>query len=198
MQDFRARLQRAKQGDREAIDALLSDHLGGLRAFVRLKCGRVLRQRESCSDLVQTVFRSVLEGLGEADCEDERSFRSWLYTVAYRRIVNRVEFHTAQMRDADREVEWHDERGHAGLLSAYGDLSTPSRHAAVREEVARLEEAMDRLSDEYREVIIEACLLRRSRAEIAEATGRSEVAVRKLLSRARARLALELRRDLDG
>ena len=181
-------------GDQAEIEALLASNLGGLRAFVRLKSGQLLRRRESCSDLLQTVCRSVLEGLPNADCEDERSFRNWLYTVAHRRIVNRVEFYSAQMRDSAREVDhWEERPSDRDLLSAYSQIGTPSRHAAVREEVVRLEAAMDRLPDDYREIIIEACLLLRSRAEIATSTGKSEVAIRKLLSRARARLALELR-----
>lgn len=176
------------------MEALLEEHLGGLRAFVRLKSGQMLRRKESCSDLVQTVCRSVLEGISSAECEDERSFRNWLYTVAYRRIVNRVEFHVAKMRDANREVDsWHERPEDKGLLAAYSSLATPSRHAEVREEVARLEAAMDQLPEDYRDVIVDACLLMRSRAEIAARSGRSEVAVRKLLSRARARLAWELR-----
>ncbi|MCA8972176.1 MAG: hypothetical protein KDC95_20480, partial [Planctomycetes bacterium] len=55
---FRTLLADARRGDRTAIEALLESQLGGLRAFIRLRSGNALSQRESQSDLVQTVCRS--------------------------------------------------------------------------------------------------------------------------------------------
>ena len=60
-------------------------------------------------------------------------------------------------------------------------------------EIARIEAAFDGLPDEYRDVIVEACVLGKPHREIAGAMNRSEQAVRSLLQRARARLALLLR-----
>ncbi len=37
---------RAARGDRDAIDLLLEGHLPGLRAFIRLRAGQVIRQRD--------------------------------------------------------------------------------------------------------------------------------------------------------
>jgi RNA polymerase sigma-70 factor (ECF subfamily) len=69
---------------------------------------------------------------------------------------------------------------------------TPSGQVAVREELDRMERALDSLPDEYREVIVQAKIAGRSREEIAAATGRSPGAVRMLLHRAMARLAVLL------
>ena len=71
------------------------------------------------------------------------------------------------------------------VLAAYGSFCTPSRDAMVAEEMGRIEGAFDRLSDEHREVILQARLEGRSHREIALEMGKSETAVRKLLSRAR-------------
>ena len=68
--------------------------------------------------------------------------------------------------------------------------STPREAAIDRERHERIEEAMLLLPAEYREVIVLARQEELSHAKIGERLGRSEMAVRKLLSRAMARLVL--------
>ena len=105
-------------------------------------------------------------------------------------------FHSAERRDARREEASLD----AGLTgpgdaSALGSLLTPSQHAVGREAEERLEAAFDRLSEDHREVIVLARILRLPHAEIARRMGRSDVAVRSLLSRALVVLSAELDQD---
>jgi RNA polymerase sigma factor (sigma-70 family) len=78
----------------------------------------------------------------------------------------------------------------APLIQAYATFCTPSRQASAREEIAQIEAAFDALPADYQEVIRLAFLVRLPHRQIAERMQRSEVAVRKLLSRARARLAV--------
>lgn len=185
---FHDLLARARTGDREAREALILRHLDRLRAFVRLKSGPGLRARESCSDLVQSVCREALGELGRLEVDGEDGFQRWLFAVALHKIGRRVEYYRAAKRDPGRE-----ETGDAALLSAYGAVVTPSADAAAREEVAHIEAAFDALSEDQREALIQVRLLGRPHREVAEETGRSEEAVRQLLYRARARLALLLR-----
>lgn len=197
-EEFRSLFDRARTGDVAASGALLERHLFALRAYLRLKTGRLIRARESASDLVQSVCREALADLSRVECADEAAFRGWLYAIATHKVLNRAGFYTAEKRDAAREVtlgggaaggETSDEQG---LLEAYGSICTPSRDAVVREEIARIEAAFDRLPDEHREVILLARFEDLSHRQIAERLGKSEEAIRKSLSRARARLALLL------
>ncbi|MFG0318618.1 MAG: RNA polymerase sigma factor [Planctomycetota bacterium JB042] len=190
---FEHLLRRARLGDADALEELLARHLDPLRAFVRLKSGRLVRERESCSDLVQSICREVLVDISELDCEDESAFRSWLFSVAFNKILHRVEYLNAQKRDAAREVPLEGAPSAADVLRTYGTLATPSRHAEAAEEMARIEAAFDRLPEEDRALILEARLVGRSAREIAHDRGKSEEAVRKALSRARARLGILLR-----
>jgi len=182
---FRDLLELARQGDSGAIETLLQRHLETLRAFVRLRSGRFLRSVESQSDLVQSVCREVLGDLADFRSDDEPAFKQWLLTVAHHKILAKVDYHRAHKRDAAR-------RAGSDALDAYGVLVTPSQSAAVKEEIERIERAFDRLPPDYREVLSLACLAGVPHRQIAVAMGRSEVAVRKLLSRARARLAIIL------
>ncbi len=183
----------ASRGDAGAVDELLQHHLPGLRAFIRLRMGPVLRDRESCSDLAQSVCREVLEHLGRFQYPGEKAFKHWLFTEALRKISNRAEFYRAAKRDAAREVRaggsTEDRSSDGGLSQIYHTVLTPSRELMAREHVERLERAFDRLPDDYREVITLSRVVGLSRAEIAREMGKSEASVRNLLHRGLSRLA---------
>ena len=182
----------AAGGDAAARDELFRRHLAGLRAFVRVRIGPLLRTKESSSDLVHSVCREVLEDLSGFEYRDEAGFRHWLYRRAENKIVDRARFWRREKRDVRREVaiDADDERSReARELAELESLYTPSRDAAAREELERVERAFTELPDDYREVISLAKIVGLPHAEIAHEMGRSEGAVRTLLSRALARLA---------
>lgn len=193
MEDFAGLVRAARDGDRAARERLLENYLPQIRAYVRLRSGPLLRQRESHSDLVQTVCRQLLQDLGDYRGEGgEASFKAWLFTMALRKLAERGRFHGAERRDPAREVPAATDAGASPLLDCYASFCTPSRVAIAREEIARIEAGFDALSDEHREVITLACVVGLPHREIAHELGKTEEAVRKLLSRARARLAMLL------
>ena len=198
MNAFQELLARARAGDADAVDALMRRSLEPLRAFVRLRTGPRLRARESCSDLVQSACREALGELGELDCGDEGAFRAWLCAVALNKIRSRANYHAAEKRDANSAVELDAAGGDATLLGAYASVFSPSRDAAANEEVQRLEAAFDGLEDADRELILQLRVLERTHRDVAAELGKSEVAVRKALSRALARLALRLTGPRSG
>jgi RNA polymerase sigma-70 factor (ECF subfamily) len=183
--------ERAARGDRQAVERLIERHLPELRAFVRLRAGEALRQRESASDLVQSTCREVLSHLERFQFPDESAFRRWLFVTAQRKIADRIDHYTAQKRAAVREERLASENGAQDdqLATCYRRFSSPSRRALVRDEIERLERAFDELTEEQREVVTLAHVAGLSRAQIAEQLGKSENAVRIVLHRALARLA---------
>lgn len=191
--DIDALTQAAANGDREALATLLEMYLPDLRAFVRLRAGHAVRARESRSDLVQSVCREVLEHGETFRHASESAFKRWLFTTALRKILNRRDYLQAEKRDARRDVgQAQESASDARLLECYRTFSTPSRGAMLREEIERIEQAMEELSDDHRTVITLAHVAGLSRAEIAEEMGKTEGAVRTLLHRALAQLAVRL------
>jgi RNA polymerase sigma-70 factor (ECF subfamily) len=182
----------AAQGDGVAVERLLEQHLPAVRAFVRAHMGARLRARESTSDLVQSVCRELLMHQDRFQHPSEGAFRAWLFTTARRKIANRARDLDRQKRGGGRDVEGLGESAITALGAAYARISSPSARIQHAEQIARLETAIDGLSDEQREVITLAHLAGLSRAEIGAAMGRSEEAVRALLHRAMVRLALLL------
>ncbi len=185
-------LEKSKHGEARAMDSLLERHLPGLRAYIRLRLGRPIRDRESSCDLVQSVARDVLEHADRFQHGGEAGFKQWLYKTAQRKIAKKATYWQAEKRDARREVGGHGSNHDEDLLGCYRTICTPSRHAVAREELQTVEEAFDKLPDDYREVILQARVMGFSRAEIGEQMGRSEGAVRILLSRALAQFTAVL------
>lgn len=175
--------------DEEALEALLDEHLPGLRGFVRLRFGEGLRAKESSSDLVQSVCREILTHRSRYRYPGRDGFKRWLYTTALRKISNRAKHYRAQKREAAREVAPAGPADEERLADCYRSIATPSEELVAREQVDRIERAFDRLSDAQREVLTLTRLAGLGVAEVAEHVGRTEGAVRTMLSRAQAKLA---------
>lgn len=188
--DARGLIEGASRRDPQAIEQLLQRYLPGLRAFIRLRSGPLVRARESADDLAQSVCREVLQHLDRFQHGSEAGFKHWLYTTALRRIQNKHDYWKAAKRDAARDVPLEGgSEGDGALLGCYGTFATPSRQAIAQEELARIEAAFDRLTEEDREVITLARVVGLSHREIAERTGRTPGAARVHLHRALVRLA---------
>ena len=187
----------ARPPEDESIDmeALMEQHLPGLRAYVRLRSDRLLRAKESESDLVQSVCREVLEHVDRFQHRSEAGFRQWLYRTAERKVIDRFRYYNAEKRSAAREVNGEELRlDDSGLLSIYGGLVTPSRDAMAREELHRVEAAFARLPPDYRDIIVMARVVGLPHADIARELGRTASSVRNALYRGLALLADDLAR----
>jgi RNA polymerase sigma-70 factor (ECF subfamily) len=182
----------AAAGDEQALAELLQRHLPAVRAFVRSHMAPQLRARESTSDVVQSVCRELLTHQERFQHPGENGFVAWLYTTARRKIQNRARDLQREKRDAAREVQGLSDTTLGVLGAAYARISSPSGRVLRAEEVQRLEAAIDSLPEEQKEVITLAHLAGLSRADIGVQMGRSEEAVRALLHRAKARLAILL------
>lgn len=189
-------IARAARGDGEAVELLIEQHLPALRAFVRAHMGARLRARESTSDVVQSICRELLTRQERFQHPAPDAFRAWLFTTARRKLSNRVRGLERQKRDAAREVAGDlRESALAELGGAYARISSPSGQVLRAEEVERLEAALDQLTPDHREVLTLAHLVGLSRAEIGREMGKTEEAVRQLLHRATAKLAILLDED---
>ena len=153
----------AVAGDDEAQDRLLRRMLPVVRGFVRLHTGPELRQRESCSDITQSVCREVFSDLSGFEFRGEPAFRAWLCRAAERKIIDRLRYHGRLRRRPDRQ-----QAGHEGLLQAYSSLPTPSHDADLREQVRLMEAAFDRLPDTYREALVLSHVVGLTAREVAE------------------------------
>jgi RNA polymerase sigma-70 factor (ECF subfamily) len=178
----------AARGDESAMHLLLQEYLPRIRAYVRLRTGGALLDHESRSDLVQSICRDLLENARRLHSTDVDGFQAWLFSTAQRKLADRAAQWATQKRDPRREVAVAD----ADVLASCRGFFTPSQQAGAREELARVERALTEMPAERREVILLAKVLGLSRTEIGLRLGKSEGAVRVLLTRALADLALKV------
>jgi RNA polymerase sigma factor (sigma-70 family) len=130
------------------VERLLERHLSGLHAFVRLRANRAIRAQESLSDLVQSVCRELLEGKERFRFQGEAQFRSWLYTAALRKIVQRHRFLHREKRDVRRVAHERRDDDEAGrLLDACATITTPSMVVSTKEQMQALEVAFNQLTE---------------------------------------------------
>lgn len=174
--------------ERDKLEDLLAANLPAVRAFVRLRTSPAIRAQESMSDLVQSVCREVLENVDRIEHRSDAAFRGWLFTAALRKLVARDRAMHTQKRARQREVHGDAEASNAALFDAYATVTTPSAVVSAKEQVQRLEQAFEQLSEEHREVISLAKIAGLSHQEIAAQLQITEEASRQLLRRAMIRL----------
>lgn len=161
-------------------------------AFVHRRLGRKLRTRETSLDLVHSVYREALEGIERIEYRGPESLRKWLLLRAEHKIRDRGKYWGRDKRALEREVLLSSLDEGATEHDALSSLATPSRCAIAREDLDRLERALEALPRDHRRVVLLARVGGFTHEEIASEIGRSPCATRTLLSRALARLALAL------
>ena len=190
----------ASRGDSVAIEELLERHLPMLRAYFRLKAGPKILAHESVSDLVQSVCLDVLQDLSGFEYRGEAQFRGWLVRHAWHKLMDRWKYWKRAKRDGDREISVSQgaSKGDSPLDWLDPSLLTPSREAVGREELAGFEAAFAKLPEDTREAILLRRIAQLPYAEIASLLGRSEGAVRNLVSRGLAKVSLEMENPGPG
>lgn len=170
-------------------EALFEKLLPSINAYVRMRAGKKLRSRESISDLVQSTCREAVQAKNVPSIAEENRFRAWLFKIAERKICGKARYWGAERRDVAQEVRSAevDALEARSLVQAYG--GTASQKLMAEEELERLEAALHRLPEDYREVILLRRVVGLSGREAAEQLGRSEGATRQLLSQALVRLS---------
>lgn len=183
----------AKRGDQSALGQLCGVYAERVRRMVRLRMGPELRSQLESVDLVQDALIGALEDLGDFTYRHEGDFLRWLSQIAENRIRDHIDRLHAGKRDVRRQVQLDTTpRGSGdGQIHAAVPMitTTPSAVLSRREDLDRLEQAMDRLRSEYREVLMLAKVEGLAHKEIANRLNKSPAAVAKLLSRAIVALA---------
>ncbi|MHC4434440.1 MAG: sigma-70 family RNA polymerase sigma factor, partial [Planctomycetota bacterium] len=140
----------------------------------------------------------ALGGLENFTYKDEGDFVRWLSKIAENEIRGNLRKLHAEKRNIRREFRLdHSERttggGSFGNLSPIG-ATTPSVIMSRKEDLSKLEKAMDQLKPKYREAIMLTKIEGLSYEEIGERLDMSADAVRMVATRAMVALAAAFRR----
>lgn len=181
-------VSRALEQDRDAIDQLFQRYRDRLRAALRKLIGPKYRVLMADSeDATHDAILSALRRLHLFEYRGEGSFLAWLLKGAEFEILRRIRALETQKRAAVAGLVELDDGG-ADQVPARD--ATPSQVHDESELAERIRQALQRLPDREREIIVLRRYLELDTAEICAEMGLpSEGSVRALLSRAQARLA---------
>ena len=176
-------LERARGGDRDAVDQLFARYIPSLR---RWASGRLPQWARDISDTHDLVQDTVLETFKKIEAFEPRGHGA-LEAYLRQALMNRIR---TEFRGAGRRPPIQD------LDSQVEDPGTSPLEAAIgREKVEQYEAALARLKPEEREAVITRVELGLTYQEVADALGKpSWGAARNVVVRALGRLIEEMGR----
>jgi RNA polymerase sigma-70 factor (ECF subfamily) len=187
----------AKEGDESALNRLYRAYAERVRWMVRFRMDRQLRSKLESMDLVQEVLLHALGGLEDFTYKDEADFVRWLSKITENELRGSLRKLHTEKRNVRKEVrlDRYGSTTGGGFLGALGPIetTTPSVIMSRKEDLGKLEKAMDKLKPQYREAIVLTKIEGLSYEEIGNRLDMSADAVRMLATRAMVALAAAFR-----
>jgi RNA polymerase sigma-70 factor (ECF subfamily) len=178
----------AREGDRRALDQLFSVYGERIRRIIRLRMGKELRSKPESMDLVNEALMCAVRDLKEFSYRDEGDFLRWLAQIAENRIRDNLDRLHAGKRDIRKESPLDDDTSKGtnrhNRVQQLAVSTTPSAILSKKEELDKLENAIDQLKPEHREIILLAKIEGLSYKEVADKLNKSTDMVGYLLSQA--------------
>lgn len=171
----------ARQDDRAAFGELVARHQDRIYAAIRRFCGN----DEDAADIVQRAFLNAFRKIGEF--KGDAAFATWLYRIAFNEAVS----YRRERRRPAVSLEASDDGARPAEPAERVD---PSCRLETEETQRKVQQAIELLPDEDRQIVLLRDLQGHSYDEIAEILGIPKGTVRSRLHRAR----LELRERLKS
>jgi len=192
-------LDRVRDGDKAAINGLLSRHREAIKRMIDRRMDRVVQHRVDASDIVQDVMLEANRRLGDYLANPTMPFQLWLRHMARDRLIDAHRRHrVAANRSVDREVSLPaggtSDRSAADVVAGIADRElTPAAAATWHELERRFAAAVEQLEEDDRQIVLLRHFEHLSTADAAAALGLSKPAagMRYLRAMRRLRVLLE-------
>ena len=187
-----ALVARLRSGDTDALAEFVESRRPQLMAYISRNLGSSLSRKVEPQDILQEVSIDCVRALPQVDLSERDPF-SWLCQVAERRIIDAHRKHVAaQKRSADREVPLDAkgrDSGQRGLIDfLVASMTTASQAFSRDQRHIQLQVALEKLPDDHREALRLRYVVGMPTKQIAEKLGKSDGAMRVLLTRTLNRL----------
>jgi RNA polymerase sigma-70 factor (ECF subfamily) len=186
-------MERACQGDDDAMEQLLQGERDRLRRVVGVRIDPRILTRVDPSDIVQEVFMMATDRFAEYARTRPLPFFPWLRQIAWERLIAMHHRHVrAKKRTVLREEPVGMALSDASVLQLADKLAgkdtSPSGQLLREEMRLRVRQALDALPEPYREVLVMRHLEQLRIDEIAAILGIERAAVKMRCFRAAKRL----------
>ncbi|MGD9723006.1 MAG: sigma-70 family RNA polymerase sigma factor [Pirellulales bacterium] len=185
-------VERIRRHDVAALGEYIAAHRQPLLAYLERQLGAALRRKLEVEDVFQELNVEAVRALPDSDLS-QRDVFGWLCQIGERRIIDaHRHFFAAQKRDAGREVPLGTPGGdtaQAAIIDLLvASMTTPTQALSRNMKEVKLLEALATLPDDQREALRLRYLESLPSKDIAARLGKSDGAVRVMLTRALARL----------
>jgi RNA polymerase sigma-70 factor (ECF subfamily) len=170
--------EQARAGDKQAYDRLFALHTDRALLYIRARLGPRLREKVESMDVLQEAFLDAHRDFARFEYTDDSAFSRWLCRIIENRIRDLDGYYAAKKRQP--------------VQLPQSDPTAPPAALERKEHIEKIARAMDRVSDEHREVLLCRYFQGLSAEETGARMNRSAGAVRKLAARALAELGREL------
>ena len=171
---------RCQKGDVDAMGTLITRY----QHWVYNIAYGILGHHQDAEDVAQDVFLSVWENIGKFEFRSQ--FSTWLYRIVKNKCFNQIDQYQRRKTDP---MEIDDSQPWVPL-----DSATPEDEALRSEEKDIVHNALAKLKDSYREILVLRELRELSYEEISEILGCTLGRVKSRLHEARKALKTELER----
>ncbi len=187
MIDFPSVMTRARGGDPEAIDILLTSAAEHLQKSGKTAVKAPLQQRFSESDAVQDTLMTIYRSISGFRGSSLREWHRWVDTIAGNAVRDAARRHLGTAtRDCTRQEPI--------IEPLSGGISTPSVRASRKEEHERLMAAVESLPEDQQQAFRLKFMDRLTLVAVAKQMNQSEHVVAGLLRKA----VLAIRRRISG
>ena len=183
-------LERIRAADTEALAAYVEQQRAPLISIIRRKMSGGLQSKIEPDDIFQEVCASAMQSLKEIDFKDRDPFL-WLCHLIDRRVVDAHRKFSAKKRDVQQEVRMaaggdDSQGGVVDMLIA--SITSPSMAFSRKRKESLLWKAMRELPDDQQQALTMRYMQNLSSKEIAKEMGKSDGAIRVMLTRATKKL----------
>lgn len=179
-------LKGISEGNADSLAEFLKVNQRQLCSFINRRLGEALKTKVEVDDVFQDVSAEALRSISP-EFPGEREPFSWLCHIAERKIVDAHRHHfEAKKRAAGKEraLDAGSDNGQGGMVNMLvKSMTTPSAAFSRNAREARLYEAISQLSEDQQTAVRMKYIDNKPSKEIAEAIGKSDAAVRVMLTR---------------
>lgn len=166
-----------KDGHPEIYDEIVKRYEKKLFSYIY----RLVGNREEAEDILQNVFVKTYRNIKTFDIE--RKFSSWIYRIAHNEAINFL-----KKRNKKKFVSWEDIVASKDKMETKSNERSPIDIWIRKESAMEVNQAMDRLPEKYRKVLMLKYFSEKSYEEISKTIGSPVNTVGTLISRAKKKL----------
>ncbi|MBP1654170.1 MAG: polymerase, sigma-24 subunit, subfamily [Bacteroidetes bacterium] len=138
-------IQSALRGDNRAYRKLMDKYHDAIYSFIF----RMVHDREQVEDLTQEAFIKAFSSL--KNFNEEFAFSTWLYKIATNNCIDYIRKRKLQMYSIDKPVESRDSEY---VFELPDDSYEADRDVIADQRAVLLHDAIDKLPEKYRRVIL--------------------------------------------